>query len=236
MNSTSISLPLAFIAGLLSFASPCVLPLVPAYLGHLSGVTLNPTRRHAGGRTALHALLFVLGFGLVFVGLWTSLGLLGAVVPRLLPLLRQIGGALLIVMGLQVMGVLRLPLLYREKRMAFRPIGPPSLSSSFLVGVIFAAGWTPCIGPVLSGIIGLATLSGTIGQGALLLAVYAAGLGVPFILAALSLDRLAGVTQRLRAHARTVEVVTGSLLIGVGVLMLTNLFIKLPGYFAWGGL
>lgn len=236
MSTAPISLPLAFVAGLLSFASPCVLPLVPAYLGHLSGVSLDPTRRGQGAHTVLHAVLFVLGFGVVFVGLWTSLGLLGAVVPRLLPLLRQIGGVLLVVMGLQVMGVLRLPLLYREKRLAFRPVGPPSLPSSFLVGVIFAAGWTPCIGPVLSGIIGLATLSGTIGQGALLLAVYAAGLGVPFILAALSLDRLTGITQRLRAHARAVEVVTGLLLIAVGALMLTNLFIKLPGYFAWGGL
>ncbi len=233
MDSQSLSLALAFGAGLLSFVSPCVLPLVPAYLGHLSGVAAGQ-KPGRSSRTLAHAALFVLGFSTVFVALWTSIGLIGNVVPAFLPLLREVGGVILVAMGLHVAGVFRIPQLYSEKRIALGSGHSPSLPFSFLVGVIFAAGWTPCIGPVLSGIIGLATLSATVAQGAVLLAAYALGLGVPFLAAALSLEGLRRFTRRIRAHYALVEVVSGLFLIAVGVLMLTNMFVRLPQYFTFG--
>ncbi len=233
MDSSGLTLALAFGAGLLSFVSPCVLPLVPAYLGHLSGAA-GQTTGGGRGRVLAHAVLFVLGFSAVFVALWTSIGLIGNVVPAFLPLFRQVGGIVLVAMGLHLTGVLKIPLLYRERRFQLGAGHSPSLPLSFLVGVIFAAGWTPCIGPVLAGIIGLATLSETVLRGTVLLVAYAAGLGVPFLLAAASLEGLIGVTRRIRAHYGLVEAVSGVFLIAVGVLMLTNMFVRLPQYFYFG--
>lgn len=234
MEPQNITLAVAFGAGILSFVSPCVLPLVPAYLGHLGGVAVGAGGAARTRRTLGHAALFVLGFATVFVGIWASIGLLGSAIPALLPAVRQIGGVLLIVMGLHVMGVFRIPLLYREKRFQLGMGHTPSPSFSFLVGLIFAAGWTPCIGPILGGIIGLATLSDTVAHGTYLLAAYAAGLGVPFLLAALSLEWLTRVARGVRRYYAAIEIASGAFLIAVGVLMLTNMFVRLPQYFTWG--
>jgi cytochrome c-type biogenesis protein len=231
-----LTVAVAFAAGLLSFLSPCVLPLVPAYIGHLAGASLSPGAPAVSrGATLAHALAFVLGFTTIFVLFWTVIWAVDLYVfPGFVQLFRQLGGVILIVMGLHVMRVLRIPLLYREKRFYVQQRGGPSLPMSFVVGVLFAAGWTPCIGPILSGIIGLATFADTMAQGAVLLASYSLGLGVPFLATALALGSAALVLKRFSRYFGAVEVVSGLFLIGVGVLMLTGLFLRLPQYFNWG--
>jgi cytochrome c-type biogenesis protein len=233
---TILTVAIAFAAGLLSFLSPCVLPLVPAYIGHLAGASLSPGAPSVNrGATLAHALAFVLGFTTIFVLFWTVIWAIDLYVfPGFVQYFRQVGGIILIVMGLHVAGVLRIPLLYREKRFYLEPRGAPSLPLSFMVGVLFAAGWTPCIGPILSGIIGLATFSDTMAQGALLLASYSLGLGVPFLATAFALGSAALLLKRFSRYFGAVEVLSGLFLIAVGVLMLTGLFMRLPQYFNWG--
>ncbi|HLH24522.1 MAG TPA: cytochrome c biogenesis protein CcdA [Chloroflexota bacterium] len=237
MQSVSLlTVAVAFAAGLLSFLSPCVLPLVPAYIGHLAGASLSPGAPTVSRATTLaHALAFVLGFSTIFVLFWTVIWTIDLyVVPGFVQAFRQVGGVILIVMGLHVAGFLRIPLLYREKRFYLQPRGGPSLPTSFVVGVLFAAGWTPCIGPILSGIIGLATFSDTMAQGAVLLASYSLGLGVPFLATAFALGSAALVLKQFNRYFGAVEVVSGLFLVAIGVLMLTGLFLRLPQYFNWG--
>jgi cytochrome c-type biogenesis protein len=231
-----LSAVLAFGAGLLSFLSPCVLPLVPAYVGHLAGASLSPGAPTVSRAATLsHALAFVLGFTTVFVLFWTIIRVIDLYVfPGFVNYFRQVGGIVLIVMGLHVAGVFRIPLLYREKRFYLQRRGAPSLPMSFVVGVIFAAGWTPCIGPILSGIIGLATFTDTMAQGAVLLASYSLGLGVPFLVTAFALGSATLFLKRFNRYFGVIEVVSGVFLIAVGVLMFTGLFLRLPQYFNWG--
>ena len=238
---TILSIVVAFLAGIVSFASPCCLPLVPAYVSYMVGTSTpgSPTAR----RVAFHqALAFVLGFTVVFVALWASVGLVGYLLRDYVGILRQVGGAVLIVMGLHVAGVIRISALYRTVKVPTgRLVGvsaggggtvtvqAPSYGRSTLLGVAFAAGWTPCVGPILGGIIGLASLGSSLGQGTVLLIAYAMGLGVPFILVAVGAT---AVNQRLvwfRKHEAAVSLVTGAMLILVGFLMITNLFVKLSG-------
>lgn len=230
MSGQEISVVVAFTAGVLSFLSPCVLPLVPIYLGYLTGQTSTsalPSRRATLG----HAAAFVLGFGGVFVALGASIGLIGYFLLDALPTLIRVGGILLIVMGLHLAGVIRIPFLYMEKRLEMQRMRAPTLWSSTMVGMIFAAGWTPCVGPVLSGILGLAAVSGTVARGAFLLAVYSAGLGVPFMLAALGLGGLTRSIRRMGPYLRYVEVTAGVLLVFVGVLLFFDQFARLNAYF-----
>jgi cytochrome c-type biogenesis protein len=238
---TIVSIAVAFLAGIVSFASPCCLPLVPAYVSYMVGTTPpgSPTAR----RVALkQALAFVLGFTVVFVALWASVGLVGYLLKDYIPIMRQVGGAILIVMGLHVAGVIRISALYRQFTVPTgRVLGKsdsgdgtvkvmaPSYVRSGLLGVVFAAGWTPCIGPILGGIIGLASVNSSVGQGTVLLFAYAFGLGIPFIAVAVGAT---AVNQRLlwfRRHEAAVSLVTGGMLILIGFLMITNLFIKLSG-------
>ena len=239
----NITLAVAFAAGLVSFASPCCLPLVPVYVGFIVGSDADRVRpaRSAAFR---QSLAFVLGFTVVFVALWASIGLVGYALRDHVSLLRQLGGAVLVVMGLHVAGLISLPVLGRQagaganmgRLLQRRPDGTvieqaPRVGRSVLFGVVFAAGWTPCIGPILSGIIGLASLRSDVGQGTVLLLAYALGLGIPFILVALGADSL---RQRLRWFARhdaAVSVVTGSMLVIVGFLMMTNLLVRLSQFF-----
>jgi cytochrome c-type biogenesis protein len=237
INSLSlVTAVLAFGAGVLSFLSPCVLPLVPAYVGHLAGASLSPGAPTVSRATTLsHALAFVLGFSTVFVLFWTIIRVVDLYIfPGFVNYFRQIGGVILILMGLHVAGVFRIPMLYREKRFYVQRPGGPSLPMSFVVGVLFAAGWTPCIGPILSGIIGLATFTDTMAQGAILLASYSLGLGVPFLATAFALGSATLLLKRFSRYFGAVEVVSGLFLIAVGVLMLTGLFLRLPQYFNWG--
>jgi len=238
---TIVSIAVAFLAGIVSFASPCCLPLVPVYVSYMVGTT--PAGSPRARKVAFQqALAFVLGFTVVFVALWASVGLVGYLLRDYIGILRQVGGAALIVMGLHVAGVIRISALYRQVTVPTgRILGKseagdgtvkvlaPSYVRSTILGVAFAAGWTPCVGPILGGIIGLASLNSSVGQGTVLLVAYAMGLGIPFLLVAVGAT---AANQRLvwfRQHEVGVSMVTGAMLILVGFLMITNLFVKLSG-------
>ncbi len=236
----NLSVGLAFLAGLLSFLSPCVLPLVPVYLGYLSGTTVAD-REPGRLRTALHASAFVGGFALVFVALGSLAGLAGYVVAaptgplglvgraaaglsQATPWLGRAAGVLLVVLGLHLTGLVRIPWLYRELRFEAGRGGRRGLWASALVGMAFAAGWTPCVGPYLMGILILASTTGTVARGALLLAVYSLGLGLPFLLAGLALGAVSAELRKLNRYLNAVSVVGGGMLIAMGVLLALGRF------------
>jgi cytochrome c-type biogenesis protein len=224
----ALGLVVALAAGLLSFLSPCVLPLVPSYIGFLTGMSLpemSGRRRAALG----HALLFVLGFSLVFVALGASATALGRALNYYQVWLQRIGGALIIAFGLVCLGVIKVGALSQERRVQVerKPVG---YLGSALVGMAFGAGWTPCIGPVLGAILGLAATAQDLGRGMLLLAAYSAGLAVPFLVAALALDAFLDWFQRFRRYLPWVMRVSGVLLVFVGTLMVTGEFTRLAGW------
>lgn len=238
MNEVSVSLGVAFLAGVVSFLSPCVLPIVPSYVTFITGMTLDELTARgtaaARARAALHAALFVLGFTLVFVALGATATVFGAVLQRSLPLLQQIGGIVITLFGLYLVGVLRIPALMRDRRvhLASRPAG---LAGSMLVGVAFGAGWTPCVGPVLASILLYAGTTATMGRGMLLLGAYGIGLGIPFFVAAVGLNWYIAGARRLTRWLRPVEIVAGTLLIAVGVLLFTGRFTALSAFLAGFG-
>ena len=224
----ALGLAVAFGAGLLSFLSPCVLPLVPSYLGFLTGMTFPElgTRR----RTALiHALLFVVGFSLVFILLGASATALGRALGYYQVWLQRVGGILIVFFGLFCLGVFSIPRLVTEHRVQLdrKPVG---YLGSALVGMAFAAGWTPCIGPVLGGILGLAASSRDVGRGMMLLAVYSAGLALPFLVAAVAVESFLAWFQRFRMFLPWVMRISGLLLILVGGVLLTGEFTRLAGW------
>jgi cytochrome c-type biogenesis protein len=224
----SLGLFVAFAAGLLSFLSPCVLPLVPSYIGFLTGMSLPEMSGRR--RVALaHALLFVLGFSLVFVLLGASATALGRALNYYQVWLQRIGGVLIIAFGLVCLGVIKGGFLSQERRVQVerKPVG---YLGSALVGIAFGAGWTPCIGPVLGAILGLAATSQDLVRGTLLLAAYSAGLAVPFLVAAAALDSFLGWFQRFRRYLPWVMRASGVLLIFVGGLMVTGEFTRLAGW------
>lgn len=229
----------AFGAGLLSFLSPCVLPLVPGYLGYLSGTTVGPDGELVGDRrkVLVHALCFVLGFSLVFISLGASVGLIGTSLVRNVPILQKIGGIVLVVLGLHTLRLINVPFLNRTVQIdASRFSGLRGYPGSALIGAIFAAGWTPCVGVVLAGILTLAATSATAGQGALLLTLYSMGLGIPFLLSALVLNRARGVLRRLNRKAGWVEKLSGALLVMMGLIVFSNLLGVINAYFyRWFG-
>ncbi|HEX7337233.1 MAG TPA: cytochrome c biogenesis protein CcdA [Gemmatimonadales bacterium] len=224
----TLGILVAFIAGLLSFLSPCVLPLVPSYIGFLTGMTLGEV---SGRRRAalLHALLFVAGFSIIFMLLGASATALGRALNYYQVWLQRVGGALIILFGLLCLGVFKVGMLTQERRLHLerKPVG---YLGSVLVGMAFAAGWTPCIGPVLGGILGLAATSNEVSRGMLLLAVYSAGLAVPFLIAAMALESFLDWFQRFRRFLPWVMRVSGVLLIIVGVLLITGEFTRLAGW------
>jgi cytochrome c-type biogenesis protein len=224
----ALGLLVAFLAGLLSFLSPCVLPLVPSYIGFLTGMTVTElgTRR----RLALvHAALFVVGFSLVFILLGASATGLGRALRYYQIWLQRIGGVLIIGFGLLCLGAVRSDWLSRERRwhVEAKPVG---FLGSALVGIAFGAGWTPCIGPVLGAILGLAATSTDLSRGVLLLTAYSAGLALPFLLAAAAVESFLGWFQRFRRYLPWVMRVSGGLLVFVGVLLLTGEFTRLAGW------
>ena len=237
VDTQSVTLLIAFGAGVLSFLSPCSLPLVPVYLAHLAGVGASAGAAQGRQKVAFfHSLAFVLGFSVLFVSLGASIGLLGSVLSSYMPLLRRVAGVLLVVLGLHIMGVFRIPFLYYDKRLPYAGSSRPSYWRSLLIGGAFAAGWTPCIGPILAGIFTLAWTTQTAAQGALLLAVYSAGLGLPFLLAGLGVSRLMGFFRKVNRYLRPVEIVSGALVVGVGVLVFFNALVFLNQYFDFFGL
>ena len=219
------TLPLAFTAGVLSFLSPCVLPLVPSYLAYVGGAGA------ARGRVVRSSLFFVLGFSLIFVGLGASASLLGGLLGAYRYELTLLGGVLIVFFGVVMLGV-RVPflggVLQREARVRFvgetrTPIG------AVLLGMAFAAGWTPCIGPVLGGVLTIAGTSGQLGQGVALLACYALGLAVPFVVAGAMLGSFTRTSSRFRRYLPWVERVSGVILIAAGVMLLTGTYTALNG-------
>lgn len=226
----------ALVAGFVSFSSPCCLPLIPGYLSYVSALPVSDLGTREARRVTLRAsLLFVAGFTTVFTVLGVAASALGAVVLRNQDAVVRGFGILIIVLGLSTMGVLRIPVLQRERRvdMARVPRGP---AWAFPLGMAFAAGWAPCIGPVLATVLATASVSGTATWGAVLLALYSLGLGVPFVLLALGFNRARGSLTWLRVHGRAIEIVGGVMLVGVGALFVSGdwapLFRPLQRWFA----
>ena len=216
----------AFLGGLLSFISPCVLPLVPPYLCYMAGVSMDDYAASSavsatGTRVLKSALAFVLGFSTVFVTLGATASAIGQIVASNLDVLAVLGGIIIILMGLHFIGVFRVSFLYREARLQVAR-KPPGLLGSYIIGLAFAFGWTPCIGPVLAAILFLAGSKDTMSSGALLLFVYSLGLGVPFLIAAAFAPAFTAWARRFRRHMPTVEKVMGGLLVLTGVMFVTG--------------
>ena len=224
-ETQGIGLAVAFMAGLLSFLSPCVLPLIPSYVTFITGMSLDElTARERDRRAVLvHGVLFVVGFTLVFVTLGASATFLGSLFYYVRDWVERIGGVLLVLFGLYLMGLLRLPGASREWRvhLSDKPLG---YFGTVMVGVTFGAGWTPCLGPVLSAILMLASTRESVGDGVWLLLIYSAGLAVPFLAAALLLDRFLGGVRKVGPWFPWISRVSGLLLIALGVMLLTGTF------------
>ncbi len=222
----------AFVAGLLTFLAPCTLPLVPAYLGFISGVSPEEAqKKDVRKKIFLNGIFFVLGFSVIFIAFGALAGLVGqALVPYRIWLTR-IGGVLVIGFGLFMLGVLNVPFLHQEKRMkmpSYLQVGKPT--SSFTVGSTFALGWTPCVGPILGSILLLASTSTTVVQGTLLLAIFSTGLAVPFLLVAAAFGSAAAYIKKFSKILKYISVVGGVFLILLGILLLTNRFSLLVSY------
>lgn len=240
--SPDVSLLAAFAAGLLSISSPCVLPLVPLYLTHLAGISTADDGAPARGRVLANAAAYVLGFSLVFVAIGVALGAAGAlvatgsVVAEHRYWLVRFGGALLLLLGLHQIGLVRLPFLERDRRLLPTPAATGHLTSSFVVGASFGAGWSPCAGPILGAILTMAAGQGDPDRAALLLAVYSLGLAIPFLAAAL-FGTSAGVIRRLTPRLAALSSVSGAVMLGVGAIMLLGIyeqiFVRLAAIVPW---
>lgn len=231
---------LALAAGAVSFFSPCVLPLVPVYLARLAGVSGGMAGTPVGRRTVmLHAIAFVVGLAAVFITLGASVGLIGYVLVDRVPLLLRLGGLMVIVFGLHMAGILRIPFLYRTAQVNEPAAQRAGYLSSALIGGAFALGWTPCVGPVLGSILTLAYSSGTVAHGTLLLIFYTLGLGVPFIVAGVAFGSFTRLARGVAPRLQLLETVSGFMLIAMGVLLFTNTFTRLNQFtsgFRIGGL
>jgi cytochrome c-type biogenesis protein len=220
-----VTIPAALIAGLVSFLSPCVLPLVPPYLIYLTGATIehvNSDETLAASKRAvmIAALMFVLGFSTVFVALGASASFIGGLIREWSAELAIVAGIVIIIMGLHFLGLTRIALMFREKRMEVpKPVG---LWGAYVMGLAFAFGWTPCIGPILAVILAIAASEATVAKGAALLAVYSLGLGIPFLVAAFAIEPFAAFLSRFRAYLPWVERTMGALLVLTGIAFLTG--------------
>ena len=228
MNPASLGLAVAFSAGLLSFLSPCVLPLIPSYVSFITGLSLDDVQRSR--RIALvHSLLFIAGFTLIFLALGASATVIGRLMFRQREWVERIGGVLVIVLGLYLLGVFNLGALSRERRYHFadKPLG---FLGTLFVGMAFAAGWTPCIGPILGAVLTFTASEADLQRGLLLLFAYSLGLAVPFLLAALMIERFMALFQRYRGALVWMSRISGVLLISMGVLMITGSMTLLSGW------
>lgn len=227
----NLTLLIAFSAGVVSFLSPCILPLVPVYLANLAGSSVvldDASPRYRG--TFYHAAFFVIGFSVVFIALGAAMGLLGATLSSHMWLIRKVAGGIMVVMGLHLTGLLKIPLLYREKHVSLGA-GRPSYWRSFLVGLAFSLGWTPCVGPVLGTILALAWSSETVWSGVYYLTAYCLGLGVPFLVTGLAVLPVSRSLKRLNRYLNVVSIISGLFLIALGALIISDMFTKLFPYF-----
>lgn len=242
MNGTGIGFFSAFLAGLLSFLSPCVLPLIPSYITYITGMSFSdldsetPTAA-VRKQTILHSAAFIGGFTIVFILLGASATAIGGLLQEHMGLIRKIGGVLIVLFGLHVTGIFNINVLLGERRLNIRS-KPAGLLGSVLVGIAFAAGWTPCIGPILASILMVAATEDTVARGILLLLAYSLGLGVPFFISALALHRFLQFFNRYKKYIKLFEVGTGVFLIIIGIMIFTNYLSVLSSYATriWGGI
>ncbi|MDX8382726.1 MAG: cytochrome c biogenesis protein CcdA [Ghiorsea sp.] len=241
---SEISMLGALVAGLLSFLSPCVLPLVPAYLSFISGVSVDALRGDESidhdavrKRAMIQSLWFVLGFSLVFIALGASATFLGQWLLSNMAALAKVAGIIIIIFGLHYTGLIRIPFLMMDARLNTEGVQSTSGVGALLLGSAFAFGWTPCIGPILGAILAMAGMQGQIGEGMMLLVMYSIGLGIPFLLAAYATNAFLNWSQRFKKHLHAVEVLSGSLLIAVGVMIFLGSFSEVSGilleYLPW---
>jgi len=231
-----LSIPIAFVAGVVSFLSPCVLPLVPGYVSMLSGASIEELKTDVSSqlvnRVLRNSLAFIVGFTLVFVILGASATWVGKFLLAQRTTFNIVAGVIVVIFGLHLTGLVKIPLLYREARL---DTGVPrrGLGGAFLLGFAFAFGWTPCIGPILAAILALAAQRETVFQGMFLLAIYSAGLAIPFLLTSLGLSSFLRFYGGFRKHLQAVEVASGVLLIALGILMAFNKLAIISGYFSF---
>lgn len=231
--SHQLSLPIALVAGVVSFLSPCVLPLVPGYISMLSGSSVDELRLTAGpdllSRVLRNAVAFVIGFSVVFIALGASATEIGAFLSSHRSAFNIAAGVVIIVFGLHLTGILKIPFLYRDARLN---TGAPKrgIAGAFVLGFAFAFGWTPCIGPILFGILAMAATKNTVFQGMFLLGIYSSGLAIPFLLTSLGVGQFLKFYGRFKRHLQAVEIGSGLLLILIGVLIALNRFTILSGY------
>ena len=234
MDNSNITIIGAFIAGLLSFLSPCVLPLIPSYITYITGLSFkdlqaeHPTHK-VRAMTIVHSLLFIAGFTTVFVLLGASATFIGGFLQEHMGILRKVGGVLIVIFGIHVSGIFDIGVLLGEKRLAIHR-KPAGYAGSFMVGVAFAAGWTPCIGPILASILMVAATENTVYHGIALLLVYSIGLGLPFFLASLAMHQFLVFFNRFKKYIRIFEIITGVFLIIVGILIFTDYLSVLSRY------
>ena len=233
MNTANVTAPIAFLAGLVSFVSPCVLPLVPAYLSLLTGTSLEDLKDNADsqtrGRAVAHATAFIAGFTVVFVALGLTASTLGGVLNANRVLIAQIGGCIVVILGLQMMGMLRIPFLMMDTRVHLQHERRTYWTSA-VVGIAFAAGWSPCIGPILAGILAIASQQHN-AEAAWLLLVYSLGLAVPFFLTALAIGAVLPILNRIKRFLPAIEFAAGLFLVAVGLVLVNNAFLTVAGWF-----
>jgi cytochrome c-type biogenesis protein len=230
---------IAFTAGILSFVSPCVLPLIPSYLTYITGLSFNQLDdAHPGARVRLtvllHTLCFIFGFSVVFILLGASAGIASGQIQALLreglDWVAKIGGLLILLFGVHMTGLFSFSALLRDKRVHLHK-KPAGFFGTFIIGVAFAAGWTPCIGPILASILMVAATSGQVGEGTILLTFYSMGLGVPFLLSGLLFHQFLNAFKRLRNHMRKIEIGTGAMLMAVGIMLMFDLLGPITMFF-----
>ncbi|MBI5327568.1 MAG: sulfite exporter TauE/SafE family protein [Deltaproteobacteria bacterium] len=230
-----VSIPIAFLFGLLSFVSPCVLPLVPSYISFVTGISFEELSSENGSKELkkiilINSLMFILGFSMVFVSLGASASFAGELLRTYQDVIRKVGGIVIVLLGIHIVGVINFAILQRDKRLHFFREKPAGIFGSFLIGVGFAAGWTPCIGPILATILMMAASSNTLFQGVLLLSIYSLGLAIPFFLTSIGINTFLKHFNKLKKHMRVVSIVTGSFLILTGILIYFNYFAIFTGY------
>ena len=234
----SLPLPIAaFLAGLVSFLSPCVLPLVPGYVSLISGAGIEELQAQEGQllrKVMLNSIAFILGFSVVFITLGALSTEVGQLLARYKSVLARVAGVIIVLFGLHLTGIFRINALYADKRL-HNVKGGSTVAGAFVIGFAFAFGWTPCVGPILAVILGFAAEQDSVAKGVLLLTVYSLGLAVPFLLTSLGIQRFLKFYSRFRAHMHAVEVTSGALLIGLGVLLAFGRFSLLSNYLSFLG-
>lgn len=233
---TSLPLPIAaFLAGLVSFLSPCVLPLVPGYVSLISGVGAEQLKSHESRllrKIMLNSISFILGFSVVFIALGAISTEVGQLLARYKSTLAQVAGVVIILFGLHLTGIFRINALYADRRL-HNVKGGSTAGGAFLIGFAFAFGWTPCVGPILAVILGFAAAQDSVFKGIALLTIYSLGLAVPFLLTSLGLERFLKFYSRFRSHMHAVEVASGALLIALGVLLVMGRFTIISNYLSF---